>query len=148
MLLALWTINLEASGEVQEESSIKVISVHRIEKLISKKIGSILQEEEQFAAKDRKKNIVLALRIDNISDEEWSEASKRKEIYVTDDQNQYRPEITSVSYSTATKSSCYILVFVVPKTILKFKIVISDYSVPFEAKTEIAERLYRRELCK
>lgn len=148
VFLAIWIISSEASGEVQEESSIKVISVHRVEKLIKKKIGGILPEEEQFTAKDREKNVVLALRIDNISYEEWSGASKRKEIYVTDDQNQYRPEITSVSSSTATKGNCYILVFIVPKTILKFKLVISDYSVSFEAKTEIVEQLYRQELCK
>lgn len=131
----------EKEEKLTAESLIKIISARRAER-----INTI---RDYHTAKNPKENVLLVLRINNISKEEFDGASERKEIYITDGQNQYTPGITSVSYIFGeSKKACYIFIFGVPRTILKFKFIISDYSVSFEADKEIADQLSMSELCK
>lgn len=122
------------------ESSIKIISVRR-----TKKIKDYLR---YHTAKDPEKNVLLVLRINNISEEEFDSASKRKEIYITSDQSQHTPGITHINRNLTTGEIHYNLIFSVPRTITQFKLIISDYSVLFKADKEISDQLSFSELNK
>jgi len=146
----LLAMSFEASGNVQEELPIRIVSAQRIINLVQKNTRAFPPQEEVFRAKDPGKNLVLVLRIDNISSDQWDGAVKNKEVYVADGDAQYRPEITiaSQTFSAGSTTNCYVLVFVVPETTLEFTLVFRDRSLPFVAKPEIIERLDQNGLCK
>jgi len=148
--LAFLAMSFEASGDAQEALPLKVVSAQRTMNLVQYNTRSFPAREEVFRAKHPGKDLVLVVRVDNISADQWDGAVNNKEIYVADGEIQHRPEITMASqtFSAGSTTSCYVLVFVVPKTRLEFTLVFGDRSLPFEATPEVVERLDQDGLCK
>ena len=149
VFLVVWAVNLEASGEVQEETSTQVISALRTNEIIKRDFrASPPNDEVRIMPKYREKDVFLVVRIGSIEYELWEVAGKNGEIFIVDDQSQYNPETMTVSYRMGAKDNCYILVFIVPRTTLNYDLMVAGHSTPFEAKAEIAEQLKESELCR
>ncbi len=138
VLLAISIASFVDAEETQNEAHIIVASAHR-----TKELNTGL---DKITAKMPDENVLLVIRIEGISLEEFREASEKKEIYIIAGENQFVPGVSQSAEKSESKGKVFspfiLLTFSVPKEILKMELVVSDYpQIAFEADMEISERL-------
>lgn len=145
MFISLAIVGFLFPKNVQDDAVIKVISAQRTKKLCTSK--DIMGNVNETHPRDPKKNVLLLLRIEGISIEQFHAVNDNKdlEIYVMagEKQNKLAYSTTKETFpSSKDRPPKIFLAFSVPAEILKMKLVVGNYPpIVFEADKEISNSL-------